>query len=186
MGPGEIPPGTGFQAFSVPGEISPKSSQHLRKSSQNPAPDPSKTGPKRRLMLQTPKIKNNATLLRFCSFLTFPDPRKSFQNRCKNAFKISLMLHALLEPYKIRFLMVKRPQDGRPKFLFFFKSRPEMLPITVCGPRCLLMPPTACQELPGTLPRALQGLSRSSMQPPKSCFRDNREPSTSFDEEPDT
>ena len=76
----------------------PKSSQNRPKSSQNPAPDPSKTAPKRRLMLQPPKIKNNATLPRFCSFLTFPGPRKSSQNRCQNAFKISFMLDTLLEP----------------------------------------------------------------------------------------
>ena len=76
----------------------PKSSQNRPKSSQNPPQDPSKTAPKRRLMLQPPKIKNNATLQRFCSLLTFPNPRKSSQNRCKNAFKISFMLDTLLEP----------------------------------------------------------------------------------------
>ena len=76
----------------------PKSSQNRPKPSQNPPPDPSKADPKLHLMLQTPKIKNNATLPRFCSFLTFPDLRKSSQNRCKNAFKISFMLETLLEP----------------------------------------------------------------------------------------
>ena len=34
------------------------------------------------------------------SFLTFPDPRKSSQNRCQNALKISFILEALLEPQK--------------------------------------------------------------------------------------
>ena len=76
----------------------PKSSQNRPKNSQNPAPDPSKTAPKQHLILQTPKIKNNATLPRFCSFLTFPGPRKSSQNRCQNAFKISFILDTLLEP----------------------------------------------------------------------------------------
>ena len=102
-----------------------KSTKSGPKSLQNPPPDPSKTGPKRHLILQTPKIKNNATLPRFCSFLTFPDSRKSSQNRCKNAFKISFMLHTLLEPWKIRFWMLKHRQDGRPKFpvFFVFKNR---------------------------------------------------------------
>ena len=53
------------------------------------------------------------------SFLTFPDPRKSSQNRCQNALKISFILDTLLEPQKIRFLMLKRRQDGRPKFPIF-------------------------------------------------------------------
>ena len=50
------------------------------------------------------------------SFLTFPDPRKSSQNRCQNALKISFILDALLEPQKIRFLMLKRRQDGPQNF----------------------------------------------------------------------
>ena len=70
----------------------------LSKSSQNPIPNPSKRTTNRHLILQTPKIKNNATLPRFCSFLTFPGPRKSSQNRCQNAFKISFILDTLLEP----------------------------------------------------------------------------------------
>ena len=75
-----------------------KSSQNRPKSSENPPPDPPETAPERRLILQTPKIKNNANLPRFCSFLTFPGPRKSSQNRCQNAFKISFILDTLLEP----------------------------------------------------------------------------------------
>ena len=55
------------------------------------------------------------------SFLTFPDPRKSSQNRCQNALKISFILDTLLEPQKIRFLMLKRRQDGPPKFPIFSK-----------------------------------------------------------------
>ena len=96
-------PQTTFSAFNLGFKIgllfeAPKSSQNRPKSSENPPPDPPKTAPERRLILQTPKIKNNATLPRFCSFLTFPGPRKSSQNRCQNAFKISFMLDTLLEP----------------------------------------------------------------------------------------
>ena len=93
------------------------------KSLQNQAPDPPETAPKRDLVLQTPKIKNNATLLRFCSFFTFPSLQKSSQNRCQNALKISFILETLLEPQKIRFLMLKRRQDGPSKFPFFCKNR---------------------------------------------------------------
>ena len=101
------------------------------------------------------------------SFLTFPDPRKSSQNRCQNALKISLILDTLLEPQKIRFLMLKRRQDGPHKFPFFFKNRPKILALTVFGPRCLLEasqrpprpsqePPRATQEPPKRRPRALK------------------------------
>ena len=38
---------------------------------------------------------SRGTLPRFCLFLTFPGPRKSSQNRCRNAFKISFILEAL-------------------------------------------------------------------------------------------
>ena len=139
----------------------PKSSQNRPKSSQNPAPDPSKTAPKRRLMLQHPKIKNNATLPRFCSFFTFPDPRKSSQNRCKNAFKISFMLDTLLEPSKIRFLMLKRRQDGPPNYQFFLFNRPKLIDLTVFGPRWL-------PEASKTLPRASKSHPRASQEAPKS------------------
>ena len=50
--------------------------------------------------------------------------------------------------------MLKRPQDGRPKFPIFFKNRPKMLPMTVFGPRCLL--------------EASKSLPRTSRDPPKS------------------
>ena len=50
--------------------------------------------------------------------------------------------------------MLKRPQDGGPKFPIFCKNRPKMLAITVCGPRCLL-------EASKTLPRASQDPSKS-------------------------
>ena len=45
-----------------------ESSQNRAKRFQNPPPDPSKTAPKRQIILQTPKINNNATLLRFAHF----------------------------------------------------------------------------------------------------------------------
>ena len=100
----------------------PKSSQNRPKSSQNPAPDPSKTAPKRRLMLQPPKIKNNATLPRFCSFLTFPGLAKSSQNRCQNGFKICVFLETLLEAQKTRFCKLKSSQNGPQNFQNFPKS----------------------------------------------------------------
>ena len=53
--------------------------------------------------------------------------------------------------------MLKRRQDGRPKFPNFFKNRPKMLAITVFGPRCLL--------------EASKNLSRASREPPKSPSR---------------
>ena len=53
--------------------------------------------------------------------------------------------------------MLKRPQDGRPKFPIFFKNRPKMLAITVFGPRCLL--------------EASKSLPRASREPPKSRSR---------------
>ena len=70
-------------------------------------------------MLQPPKIKNNATLLRFCSFLTFPAFRKSSQNRCQNAFKISFILDTLLEPSKNRIFDGKKSPRWTHKFPFF-------------------------------------------------------------------
>ena len=137
-------------------------------------------------MLQPPKIKNNTTLPRFCSFLTFPDPRKLSQNRCKNAFKISFMLDTILESQKIRFLMLKRPQDGGPKFPIFFKNRPKMLAITVFGPRCLLEAskslPRASQHPAKRRSRALKRHPRA----PRSRLRSSQEASKSLQEEPDT
>ena len=101
------------------------------------------------------------------SFLTFPDPRKSSQNRCQNALKISFILDTLLEPQKIRFLMLKRRQDGPPKFPIFFKNRQKILALTVLGPRCLLeaskKPPRPSQEPP----RATQEPPRAAQEPPK-------------------
>ena len=66
------------------------------------------------------KSKKMQTFHTKTSFLTFPDPRKSSQNRCQNALKISFILDTLLEPQKIRFLMLKGRQDGPPIFLMFF------------------------------------------------------------------
>ena len=101
------------------------------------------------------------------SFLTFPDPRKSSQNRCQNAFKISFILDTLLEPQKIRFLMLKRRQDGPPKFPIFLKNRQKILALTVLGPSCLLeaskRPPRPSQEPP----RATQEPPRAAQEPRK-------------------
>ena len=63
--------------------------------------------------------------------------------------------------------MLKRRQDGPPKFPIFFKKRPKILALTVFGPRCLLEasqmpprpsqePPRATQEPPKRRPRALK------------------------------
>ena len=68
------------------------------------------------LISETPEIKNNATLPRFYSFLTFPALRKSSQNRCQNGFKIRFFLGPLLEAQKIRFSKLKNSQDGAQKF----------------------------------------------------------------------
>ena len=88
------------------------------------------------------------------SFLTVPGLQKSSQNRCQNVFKISFVLETLLESPKIRFLKLKRRQDGSPKFHFFFKNRLKILAMTVFGPRCLL--------------EASKSLPRASRDPPKS------------------
>ena len=142
-----------------------KSTQIRPASSQNPLPNPFKTAPKRHLILQTPNIKNNATLSRFCSFLTFPGPRKSSPNRCRNAFKISFVLDTLLEPYEIRFLMLKRLQNGSSNFPIFFKNRLKILTITVFDPKYLLEAtkslPRATQELPKSRPSALKRHTRA-------------------------
>ena len=141
------------------------------KSSQNPAPDLSKTAPKRCLMLQTPKIKNNATLHTKTSFLTFPDPRKWSRNRRKNALKIRFILDTLLEHQQIQFLMMKRRQDGSPKFVFFFENRPQILALTVFGPRCLL-------EASKKPPRPSQEPPRATQEPPRAAQDSQEAPDT--------
>ena len=57
--------------------------------------------------------------------------------------------------------MLKRRQDGPPKFPIFFKNRPKILAITAFGPRCLL-------EAIKSLPRAVQGPSGGSQKPSRS------------------
>ena len=56
--------------------------------------------------------------------------------------------------------MLKRRQDGPPKFPFFFKNRPKIRAITVFGPRCLL-------EASKSLPRPSQEPPRATQEPPK-------------------
>ena len=68
------------------------------------------------------------------SFLTFPSLRKSFQNRCPNAFIIGSILDALLEPPKIRIWMPKRRQDGPPKFHYFSQNPSKIVTIPIFGP----------------------------------------------------
>ena len=106
------------------------------------------------------------------SFLTFQALQKSSPNRCQNAFKISFVLDTLLEPQKIRFLMLKRRQDGSPKFPIFSKNRQKIVAMTVFGPRCLLEAskslPKASQEPAKSLRRASQSLQETlhSLQKP--------------------
>ena len=105
------------------------------------------------------------------SFLTFQALQKSSPNRCQNAFKISFVFDTLLEPQKIRFLMLKRRQDGSPKFPSFSKNHQKIVDMTVFGPRCLLEAskslPRACPEPPKSLPRAVSEPSRSPPKPSK-------------------
>ena len=63
--------------------------------------------------------------------------------------------------------MLKRRQDGPPKFPIFLKKRQKILALTVLGPRCLLeaskRPPRPSQEPP----RATQEPPRAAQEPPK-------------------
>ena len=104
-------------------KIHPKSSKTFPKPFQNPPQDPPKTASKYHFILQTPKLKNNTTLPRFCSFLTFPGLPKSIRNRRQNAFKNGFILETLLEPQKIRFSKLKSSQEGPNKFPKFSKIR---------------------------------------------------------------
>ena len=97
------------------------------------------------------------------SFLTFSGLQKSSQIRCQNAFKISFVLATLLEPQKIRFVTLKRRQDGSPKFPIFCKNCLKIVAMTVFGPRCLL--------------EASKNLLRASQEPPKSRPRALERPS---------
>ena len=106
-----------------------------------------------------PKSKKMQPFHTKTSFLTFPDPRKSSQNRCQNALKISFILDTFLEPQKIRFLMLKRRQNGPPKFPIFFKNRPKIADNIAFCARCLL--------------KASKSLSRAVPEP----SRDPPEPS---------
>ena len=158
---------------------------------QNPPKTLAKTLPKR---LQNSILSSNARnpqkmrpSYTKTSFLTVPGLQKSSQNRCQNVFKISFVLDTLLESPKIRFLKLKRRQDGRPKFPFiFFKKRPEILPITVFGPRCLLEAskslPRASRDPPKSRSRALKKLHAASQEPSQRLPRASK----SLQEEPDT
>ena len=105
------------------------------------------------------------------SFLTFTGLQKSSKNRCQNALKIGSILDTLLEPQKIRFLMLKSCQDGSPNFRFFFKNRIKNLAMTVFGLRCLLEAskslPRASQEPPQSPQEALRSLQEPPFRPPR-------------------
>ena len=102
--------------------------QKAPKKPSKPSPKPSQNRSKTALILQTPEIKNNATLPRFCSFLTFPGLAKSSQNRCQNGFKICVFLETLLEAQKTRFCKLKSSQDGPQNFPKFSKIGQIRLP----------------------------------------------------------
>ena len=50
--------------------------------------------------------------------------------------------------------MLKRRQDGPPKFPIFFNNRPKILAITVFGPRCLLEAIKSGSQKPSRSPHA--------------------------------
>ena len=109
------------------------------------------------------------------SFLTFTGPRKSSQNRCENAFKISFMLDTLLEPPKIRFSMLKSSQDGPQKFPKFSKIGKNRLPKPTVqhsdvgfAQHCrqnAIRRPKKCQKVSQTLPKTLPKPSPTLPQP---------------------
>ena len=100
------------------------------------------------------------------SFLTFPDPQKSSQNRCQDTLKISFNLGYPLETPKNTIFDVKTSPRWTPKISDFFKNRSKMLAITVFGPRCLF--------------EGSKSLPRASREPPKSCSRALKKHPSSF------
>ena len=121
-------------SFSNPFQASP-SHQKSSKKLPKPSPRPSQNYFKTASHLATPEIlKKIRPSHTKPSFLTFPSLRKSFQNRCPNAFIIGSILDALLEPPKIRIWMPKRRQDGPLSFHYFEKFRQKNLILPVFGP----------------------------------------------------
>ena len=109
------------------------------------------------------------------SFLTFPEPWKSSQNRCQNALKISLnYLGDPLGTLKNTIFDFKTSPRWTPKIsVFFVKNRPKILALTVFGPRCLL-------EASKRLPRPSQEPPRATQEPPRAAQeprKDAQEPS---------
>ena len=103
------------------------------------------------------------------SFFRFPDSRKSSQNPYQNAFKISFILATLLEPQKIRFMMLKPCQDGPHNFQIFSKivqkpyfARPLIQDASQKTLRASHQPSRACQERPKRRPRAFTSLPTAS------------------------
>ena len=113
--------------FSKPPKIAQKTSKNLPKTPPKPLPNRISSCNARNLK----KIRPSRTKP---SFSTFPDLRKSFQNRYQNAFIIDSLLDALLEPPKIRIWMPKRRQDGPLSFHYFEKFRQKNLILPVFGP----------------------------------------------------
>ena len=64
--------------------------------------------------------------------------------------------------------MLKRRQDGPPKFLIFIKNRLHILAVTAFGPRCLLKPPRTSQEPSKRRPKTFQQASQSPYKATKS------------------
>ena len=62
--------------------------------------------------------------------------------------------------------MLKRRQDGPPKFQFLFKNRQIFLAITVFGPRCLLEAIKNLPRAPKNHPRALKSQPKAFKKPP--------------------
>ena len=122
------PPWHFFQCFFQTLKNRHTTPRKLPKSCPNPLQNPPKTVPKQRSSCKPRKSKKMQPFHTKTSFLTFTGLRKSSQNRCKNAFKISFMLDTLLEPPKIRFSMLKSSQDGPQKFPKFSKIGQNRLP----------------------------------------------------------
>ena len=76
--------------------------------------------------------------------------------------------------------MLKRRQDGPPKFPIFFKNRPKNLAITVFGPRCLLEAFKNPQEPPKSFLRISQEAPQSPQESPKSPQKAPMQPPRGF------
>ena len=154
-------------------KIHPKSPKKLRK----PSPRPLQNGSKTILILQTPKIKKNATLpyenLIFDVHRPSKIVPKSMQKRLQNQLYVGYPLGTL----KNTIFDVKTSPRWTTKISDFFQKSSKNSSYYGLWSK---MPLGGLQEPPKSLPRAVQepsrGVqepSRSSMQPPKSrCVLD--------------